>query len=180
MRQKKKNKAFTFICSLLPGAAEMYMGFMKLGVSLMAVFFLSFMIPAIFRANDVFVCIAFLLWFYGFFHARNIDAMDDADFMALEDKFIWEEFTDSRAVKISGKTGRKWFAAILIVFGCGVLWSNFRSFFLKFIPVEIWETLYPIIDRVPEIIFAVVIIVIGIRMILGKKEELDGKAKENA
>ena len=37
---KKKNRLFTFCCSLLPGAGEMYLGFFKHGVSTMALFFL--------------------------------------------------------------------------------------------------------------------------------------------
>ena len=45
MKQKKKSRFLTFIFSFLPGAAEMYMGFMKNGFSLMMIFFLSF-IPA--------------------------------------------------------------------------------------------------------------------------------------
>ena len=36
---RKKSKGWTFICSLLPGAGEMYMGFMKQGVSIMGLFF---------------------------------------------------------------------------------------------------------------------------------------------
>ncbi len=40
MRPIKKSRFFTFIFSFCPGAAEMYMGFMKNGVTLMAIFFL--------------------------------------------------------------------------------------------------------------------------------------------
>ena len=40
MRPVKKNGFLTFIASLLPGAAHMYMGLMKYGVSLMSVFVL--------------------------------------------------------------------------------------------------------------------------------------------
>lgn len=36
MRQKR-GKVTTFLCSLIPGAAEMYMGFMKKGISLINV-----------------------------------------------------------------------------------------------------------------------------------------------
>ena len=35
---KKKNAILTFIFSLVPGAGEMFMGFMKQGVSLMSMF----------------------------------------------------------------------------------------------------------------------------------------------
>ena len=32
---RKKNGFWTFVCSLVPGAGEMYMGFFKQGLSLM-------------------------------------------------------------------------------------------------------------------------------------------------
>ena len=40
MKTKKKSRFLSFCFSFLPGAAEMYMGFMKTGMSLMLVFFL--------------------------------------------------------------------------------------------------------------------------------------------
>ena len=41
MKPTKKNNFFTFIFSFLPGAAEMYMGFMKNGFSILAIFFIA-------------------------------------------------------------------------------------------------------------------------------------------
>ena len=73
MRQKR-GKVTTFLCSLIPGAAEMYMGFMKKGISLMAVFILCFVVPSVLRVSDVFILFAVLVWFYSFFHARNLAA----------------------------------------------------------------------------------------------------------
>lgn len=172
MKPKKKNNVFTFFCSFLPGAAEMYMGFMRMGISLMALFFLTFMIPAMFNANDVFICLAFTVWFYGFFHARNLSACDDEAFELLKDQFIWEEFIEGKPVKISEKIGRKWIAGILIFLGMGILWSNFRSIIYNLIPDELWEELYPIVANIPGTVIAVIIIIVGVRMILGKKEEL--------
>ena len=57
MRQKK-GKVTTFLCSLIPGAAEMYMGFMKTGISMMAAFILCFVVPSVLRLNDVFILFA--------------------------------------------------------------------------------------------------------------------------
>ena len=51
MKTKKKNKFFTFCFSLFPGAGEMYMGFMKAGVSLMLLFFLALLIPTVLRLD---------------------------------------------------------------------------------------------------------------------------------
>lgn len=172
MKPKKKSMAFTFICSFLPGAAEMYMGFMKMGLSLMAIFFASFMIPAVFNASDVFICVAFLVWFYGFFHARNIAAVDDAAFFMIEDQFIWDEFNKEKLVKISGQTGRKWIAGFLILFGLGILWNNFADFVIPLIPDNMWNDIYPLVTNIPKTIIAIVIIIIGVKMIFGKKEEL--------
>ena len=45
---KKKSGFWTFVFSLLPGAAEMYMGFMKMGISLMGLFFGLFIIGGFF------------------------------------------------------------------------------------------------------------------------------------
>ena len=40
MKTKKKGKFLTFCFSMMPGAAQMYMGFMKMGVSQMLLFLL--------------------------------------------------------------------------------------------------------------------------------------------
>ena len=40
MKTQKKSKFLTFCFSMMPGAAQMYMGFMKMGTSLMFLFFL--------------------------------------------------------------------------------------------------------------------------------------------
>lgn len=77
---KKKNAFLTFIFSLLPGAAEMYMGFMKMGLSLMGVFF-GLAILGSFFGQGIFLIADVVVWFYGFFHAHNLRAMDDEDFM---------------------------------------------------------------------------------------------------
>ena len=46
---KKKSGFLTFCFSLMPGAGEMYMGFMKQGVSIMAFFWLLIFLAAFFN-----------------------------------------------------------------------------------------------------------------------------------
>ena len=91
MKQKKKNRFFTFILSFLPGAAEMYMGFMKKGTSIMTLFFASIAV-AVTLGLDALIFATGLLWFFGFFHARNLVSIDEEVFMTLEDDFIWSTF----------------------------------------------------------------------------------------
>ena len=57
---KKKNRLFTFFCSLIPGAGEMYLGFFKHGLSVMTLFFLL-----MFFSSMLFRPLCFSLLFYG-------------------------------------------------------------------------------------------------------------------
>ena len=63
MRQKR-GKFATFLCSLIPGAAEMYMGFLKKGISLMAIFILCFVVPSVLQVSDVFILFAVQLFHF--------------------------------------------------------------------------------------------------------------------
>lgn len=175
MRPKQKNKIFTFICSCLPGAAEMYMGFMKMGFSLMAIFFLSFIIPSALRMSDMAILVGVLVWFYGFFHARNLDACDEEEFAMVEDIYIWEEFTDGRELHLPGKTARKWCGYALIAFGVVFIWQNFSYAIYSILPWEKIDQYMPLLDQIPQMIIALLIIALGLKLVKGKKAELDGE-----
>ena len=66
---KKRNGFLRFCCSLLPGAGEMYMGFMKMGLSLMSMFFGIIVAASIFELGPLAV-LAVIAWFYSFFHVQ--------------------------------------------------------------------------------------------------------------
>ena len=176
MKQQKKSKFFTFMFSFIPGAAEMYMGFMKQGISLMTLFLVCLGVPLGLHVVDLqFLALsAVVVWFYSFFHARNLAAQPLEDFNALEDCFIWEGFLVEKSFKISSPAIRKWAAGILMVFGAVILWDNFSYVVINIIPDRYWDALYPIIDRIPQVVIAVLIIFIGFKLMAGKKEELHG------
>jgi TM2 domain-containing membrane protein YozV len=50
---KKKNSFLTFIFSLIPGAGQMYLGFMKRGLSLMSCFFFIILIENLLVHNNI-------------------------------------------------------------------------------------------------------------------------------
>ena len=174
MKQKRKNRFFTFIFSFLSGAAEMYMGFMKNGLTLMMLFFLP-LIPMFFIGSLEFLGFAgVIIWFYGFFHARNYAGMSDEEFLSMDDHYIWDEFGDVRAktVFIQGRTVRKWVAAILIFIGAAQLWNYFFESMVRLIPESYWDYIYPFLRELPQVAIAIFFIIVGVRMILGKKNEL--------
>ena len=173
MRQKRKNNFFTFIFSLLPGAAEMYMGFMKNGFTLMIIFFLSFVPSVFFSVLDFLGAIGVVLWFFGFFHARNYASMTDAEFAAMQDKYIWEEFDELKGMKFANTTVKKAVAVVLILIGAGQLWNYFSGLIYNLIPENLWDAIYPVVREIPQLVIAVLFVVAGIYMIMGKKKELD-------
>lgn len=175
---KKKSAFFTFICSFLPGAAEMYLGFMKNGFSIMALFFLSFIVPSVLRTSDVFILIAVLLWFFSFFHARNLAAWDQETLRTMEDKFIWEEYWTGKPLRIPDRIVRTWGAGILIVYGVVALWQSLTAFIYQLLPEWIFEWVAPLLDQIPQMVVAVLIIAIGLRLIRGKKEAIELVQKE--
>ena len=61
-----------------------------------------------------------------------------------------------------------------------MLWNNVKSLIYHFIPDVIWQVVAPMVNKVPGIIFAILMILIGLKLIRGKKEELDGITDNNA
>lgn len=171
---RKKNSFLTFIFSMLPGAGHMYMGFMKQGVSLMTLFFgINFL--GSWLAIGPSVLIAFVIWFYAFFDCLNKTAMSDEEFYQLEDKFFWGLFDDGEVVQQAKQNGRiRMFTAVGLIFvGIMTLWQNFWDLLYLIFPQEWVEWISDFSYKIPRVVFALVIIYIGLRMIVGKKKELD-------
>ena len=175
MMRRKRGSFFTFLCSLMPGAAEMYMGFMKQGISLMTTFILCIVVPSVLRLSDAFVLFAGLVWAYGFFHARNLAACSEEELNAMNDEYVWSSLIEGKEFKISNPALRKWGAIVLIVYGVTQLWHAVSRWLYYLIPDHLWEVASMFVDEIPRILVAVVIIIIGLKLIAGKKEELNGE-----
>lgn len=176
MMKRRKNGFWTFVFSFVPGCAEMYMGFMKMGLSLMIAFF-GICALSQWVGSSILVFAAFVVWFYGFFHARNLAAMDDAQLQQTEDEYLFHIPEDWEKKPMQDKY-RKWLAILLIFFGAVILYKNIIYFISDVLgdafPYELYRALvYVVGDRVPQIAVAVVIIVIGVKMVSGKRKELE-------
>ena len=84
---RQKNKLLTFLWSLIPGAGEMYLGFFKMGTSLMALFLLLLAFSG-FLNFYVLSLLSPVVWFYSFFHTNNLNSLPDEEFYALEDDYL--------------------------------------------------------------------------------------------
>lgn len=180
--QRKKSRFLLFIFSFIPGAGEMYLGFMKMGVSLMLIFGILATIVGIFGLNflSVFPVISY---FYSFFHANHLGSMANEDFYALQDQYLFgfDSLADLNQVKerLSGKY-RKITAVTLIVIGVVMLW---QAFFNLLFDIFGWDSYYIrtvfffMRDDLPRFLIGIVIIWAGFVMIRGKK--IDVAAEED-
>ena len=170
MKTKKKSRFLTFCFSLLPGAGEMYMGFMRMGVSLMLLFFFAIFVPSMMRL-DALTAFAVIIWFYGFFHANHLASLQPEEFEQVEDTYLFG--VDALANgKDFVKKYQKWVAAALIIAGIFLLWDTITDIAYSLLPAFIYEAMCIVGNYAPRILVAVIIIIAGVKMIQGRKEQL--------
>lgn len=172
MKTKKKNRFLTFCFSLMPGAAEMYMGFMRTGTELMLFFLGMIMIPSFLGLEGLSI-LAVVIWAYGFFHANHLASLSDEEFVQVEDNdILGMELFQKGKKKLQGNS--RGIAVLLIVLGIWLLWGTGVDMLWAYrvLPEYIYELLFTISDYVPRLTASVLIIVLGVHMIRGKKKEL--------
>jgi len=173
MKAKKKNRFLTFCFSMLPGAAEMYMGFMKTGLSLMSLFFLIIAVTSIFNGG-ILAAFVIVVWCYGFFHANHLAGLTDEEFAEIKDEYLFgmNTFTDGKNFV---NKYQKWIAVFLIFAGVCFLWDSAANMIYDIVPENyriIATVMWRIGDYIPKLLAGVAVIVIGIRLICGKKAQL--------
>lgn len=174
----KKNRLFTFIISLIPGAGEMYLGFYKAGASIMALFwggiaFFGSLFPPVFYLLPI-------LWFYSFFHTHNLNSLPDDEFYALEDDYLFH-LQPSDLKNMIGMY-KKPLAFILILMGVSVIWNHlwgaFRNFAEFFgISSVLYSFVHYWVRTIPQLAAAVFFIWLGWRLFQEKKNSLQAPSR---
>lgn len=167
----RRSKFWNFFISFMPGAGQMYQGFLKRGTSLMSMFFAEIFIANIINIDWLLFGLP-VIWFYAFFDSLNINDISDEEFSKLEDAFL---FTDSSTTfKVSKSKFRVPAAVILIMAGCYILLENIFYMFRIIFGLDYdWWVTEIIFDYFPRFVFAGVIILAGLYLIKGKKIQLD-------
>ncbi|MDD6812222.1 MAG: hypothetical protein PUD93_10205 [Lachnospiraceae bacterium] len=181
--RKKKNRFLLFLCSWIPGAGEMYLGFMKRGVSLLGLFIVGMMI-AIFTNLGVLALLPMIVYAYSFFEANNLGALGDEEFYKVEDKYLFgldEKELGSVKDSLLGKY-RKGVAVILILLGINLLWDVvcgiLRDIFYDYaFYTYIYQITSAIGNAATKTAIGVIIIWLGVKLVQGKKVELEEKEK---
>lgn len=182
--RKKKSKFLLFCSSCIPGCGEMYLGFMKRGISLLTLFTLGTIITG-YSNSGIFAFIPIVLWAYSFFEANNLGGMTDEEFYKAEDKYLFgldEIEMDSVKNTLLGKY-HKVFAFVLILLGLNLLWNVicdvlYDIFDIIGVSEVVSHITYEVGDSITRVIIAAVIIWLGVKLIKGKQVELDEAEKE--
>ena len=169
MKGSRKNAFWTFLFSFVPGCAEMYWGFMKMGVSLL-IPFVGIIFLGVICNIDAIVCLDIIVYIYAFFHARNMAHMTDEEIKDCKDEpvFILENI---KWDKIVSKSGAAKVGGILLVLAglYSLAWVV-----LEFLPdgLGIGEEYIRVLNECPRVVTAVLIIALGIYLISGKKKAM--------
>ncbi len=173
--QRKKSRFWLFIFSFVPGAGEMYMGFMKMGLSLM----LGFMIlVAVVGYTNLGVLAVFpvAMYIYSFFHANNLSSLDDVTFHNIEDRYLFGfDGIDQMKLKLEGRN-RKIVAVILIVLGVMMLWQVIFNLLCDIFGWDNWflsAVYYFVRDDLPRAVVGLAVIWVGLALIRGKRIGID-------
>ncbi len=172
----KKNPFFRFCFSLIPGAGEMYMGFLKTGVSLMLLFIAIFVLAAGLRIG-VLSMLNLVVWFYSFFHVHSLADMPDEEFYTIEDQFLFIDRLPNDNMKFFKHNGRL-AAFVLIFMGIVLTWQNMLYLLREYLPDDIYGYIYEFSYSLPRIIAGIAIIALGVRMIRGPKPLLTEQQKK--
>ena len=178
MKAKKKNRFLTFCFSCMPGAGEMYMGFLKTGLSLMSIFLLSIFGLSYFRFEEFAVVIGVTMWFYSFFHANHLASLSDEEFAEVKDRYLFAGEDFGGQIAWASKY-QKVLAGLLIAAGVILLWNTATDLARNFLPEYIWKIMYTVGDYVPRVVVAILIMIVGVKMILGRKAQLAQNIIEN-
>lgn len=169
---RKKNGFWNLCFSVIPGAGQMYQGYIKRGVSIMTVFF-AWLAICVFLQIDEALFLAPVIWFFGFFDSLHRNSLTDIEREALKDEYIFIQKEELKQISLKGF--RIPVAILLIFLGC---------YSLLVLAVDqlidagflFWDStiVYIVRYNLPKMVFSFVIIFLGIHLIMGKKKEITG------
>ena len=173
---RKKRGFWTFIFSLMPGAGEMYLGFMKRGVSTMLAF-LGWLTFCGMSGFDVGVILVSVIWFYSFFTVHNLVSLPDEEFYQQEDDYILIHMDRIVGIDQWERGKVKFLAAALIIIGIFTAAQQIWQMLWGILPDWLQSEVGVVYYGLPKVVISLLLIALGIYLIRGKKKQLDRQAE---
>ena len=184
----KKNGILTLLFAFIPGAGQMYQGYMKRGLSLITMFCLPAALGAMTQIEVLYIGLP-IVYMYSFFDTFNLRAQIIAENAPADDYLVHINWKDKRMQDFM-MDSHKLLGWALIAFGALVGYQNILMNTLgdllwrwgKTSPV--FRAFYLVMDQLPEVVVCVALIVCGIWLVKGphpaKKPDASKDVPEDA
>ena len=178
----KKNGILTFLFAFVPGAGQMYQGYMKRGLSLITMFCL-FIIVGSATGLDALVVGCIVVYMYSFFDTFNLRAQIIAENAPADDYQVHINWKDKRMQQFM-MDSHKLLGWGLIALGGLVAYENI---IMRVFGDVMWRwgqnnpvfrAIYLMLDELPQIVTCVVLIVCGLWLVRGPKGKKNRKKPE--
>lgn len=169
----KKNGILTLLFALIPGAGEMYQGYMKRGLSVITMFSLSVAIGAGMEIGIFYFAMP-VIYMYSFFDTFNLRAQISMGTAPEDDYLVHFDPKDKKLVQLMADS-HKLLGWALIAMGAMIAYQNIIMSTLGDLlwrwgkTSPIWRALYLVMDELPEVVVCLALIVCGIWLVKGPK-----------
>lgn len=181
----KKNGILTFLFAFVPGAGQMYQGYMKRGLSLITLFFLCIMAGMLLL--EQLVLTALIVWMYSFFDTFNLRAQFIAGTAPADDYLVHFNTKDAR-LTLFFRDSHKLVGWALIAFGALIAYENIIMNLLNDVlwrwgrDSVVFRAFYLVMDQLPDVMLCVALILCGAWLVRGpqKAGKKQAEAQEDA
>ena len=169
----KKNGILTLLFACIPGAGQMYQGYMKRGLSLITMFCL-FIILGSTTGLDALVVGCIVVYMYSFFDTLNLRAQLAAEKAPEDDYLVHFDPQDKRLARMM-MDSHKLVGWGLIALGAIVFYNNIIMRVLGDVMWRwgqdnpVFRAIYLMLDALPQIVVCVALILCGIWLVRGPR-----------
>lgn len=164
-----KNGILTFLFAFIPGAGQMYQGYMKRGVSLVVLFCLGTVVGGT-VLGGLGVGIGAVVYMYSFFDTFNLRAQLSLN-NAPPDDYLLHIFSQGQGGERILAQRHKWLGWGLILLGALALYRGLLMEALWTVAQrsEVLRMVYNALDRLPELCLYLALIGVGVWLVRGPR-----------
>lgn len=181
-----KNGLLTLLFAFIPGAGQMYQGYMKRGLSLMLMCCAICVLAVLFAPIAFFLLLVFM---YSFFDTLNLRAQIALGNAPADDYLVHLDPKDKRLARLL-LDSHKLVGWLLIAFGALIAYQNLIMNILGDLVYRwghsspVFRALYLVMASLPDVVVCVVLIVCGVWLVKGphpaKKPDASKDVPEDA
>ena len=177
-----KNGFLTLLFAFIPGAGQMYQGYMKRGLSLILMCCAIGAVAVLFSPVALFLLVVFM---YSFFDTLNLRAQIALGKAPEDDYLVHLDPKDKRLARML-MDSHKLVGWVLIVFGVLIVYENI---IMEMLNEVLWRwgrdsvafrAFYLVMDRLPDVVACVAFILCGIWLVRGPRKPKAAPAPEEA